>query len=187
MTARRCPSSSTSTSSPAEAPRAGRGSRPRRGVESCSAAACHVAEARELSRRPAGRGLPPPPSAPSQFRWAKQDLNTISGGTCNEAETDGTGHVALSWDGFEQPHATRYAFVDPASGTAAGTYQGTRLGLIGQLSGFIGANCVGAICAENYVVVDPVGKDLFRSAFQGSGGTQANDPTGGNGPRAIFG
>src|SRR3989442_9618947 len=52
--------------------------------------------------------------------------------------------------------------------------------LIGQASGFMGGQCAGSMCIENYVVLDPVGKELFASPFDSTGNNvQANDPTGG--------
>jgi len=110
-----------------------------------------------------------------------RDLNSSSGGRCFPAETDGTGHLALPWQNPWQPHNSQFAFVDPATGSQVGSYNnGVRLLLIGQASGFMGGNCQGAMCQQNYVVLDPVGKELFSSPFNGTGnGEQANDPTGG--------
>jgi hypothetical protein len=124
--------------------------------------------------------VPVAPGAPTEFRWMNRDLNSNSGGACFEAETDGTGHIALGWETPWQPHSTQFAFVDPATVSQAGSYQGIRLALIGQASGFMGGNCAGANCSQNYVVVDPVGKELFRSPFNETGNAMnANDPTGG--------
>ena len=121
--------------------------------------------------------LPPPPGAPLEYRWAKQDLNV---GRCLPAESDGTGHLALWWQHDYQPHESRYLFLDPATGAAAGSYQGVNLELIGQASGFIGGDCYGAQCQEDYVVLGPTGDLIYKSAIGGpSTGGQANDPTGG--------
>jgi len=125
--------------------------------------------------------VPGTPGAPSEFRWMNRDLNPTSGGYCGRGETDGTGHVALSWQDPWQPHDSKFAFLDPATGSQVGSYdKGIRLELIGQARGFMGANCVGSICQSNYVVLDPVGKSVYESPGQGqSPGLQANDPTGG--------
>jgi hypothetical protein len=110
-----------------------------------------------------------------------RDLNSSSGGHCFPAETDATGHIALSWQNPWQPHNSRFAFLDPATGSQVGSYdKGIRLLLIGQASGFMGGTCAGAMCQQNYVVLDPAGKELFSSPFNETGnGEQANDPTGG--------
>ena len=123
--------------------------------------------------------LPPSPGAPSQFRWEKQDLSQTSGGTCKPAESDGTGHIALYWQNSFQPGDSRYRFIDSSTGAAVGSYTGTGLRLIGQASGFIGSECAGAACFQDYVVLDPAGKQLYKSPVTQSGGAQANDPTGG--------
>ncbi len=94
--------------------------------------------------------VPGTPGAPSEFRWMNRDLNSTSGGYCGRGETDGTGHIALSWQDPWQPHDSKYAFLDPATGSQVGSYdKGTRLVLIGQASGFMGGTCAGSICAEN--------------------------------------
>ena len=109
-----------------------------------------------------------------------RDLNGTSGGFCDRAETDGTGHIALSWQHPWQPHDSKFAFLDPATGTQVGSYdKGVRLELIGQASGFMGGNCVGGVCASNYVVLDSSGKSLYESGYGLGNGLQANDPTGG--------
>jgi hypothetical protein len=124
--------------------------------------------------------VPQAPGAPIEFRWTDRDLNSNSGGRCDRAETDGTGHVALFWRHSFQPGDHRFAFLDPATGKQVGSYGGIGLTLIGQASGFIGGNCQGTNCAQNRVVVDPTGKELFASQFSPSGnGMPANDPTGG--------
>jgi hypothetical protein len=125
--------------------------------------------------------VPGTPGAPSEFRWMDRDLNSTSGGYCGRGETDGTGHIALSWQNPWQPHSSKFAFLDPATGSQVGSYdKGIRLDLIGQASGFMGANCVGSICQSNYVVLDPAGKSVYESPYQGqTPGLQANDPTGG--------
>src|SRR5205823_3736212 len=99
-----------------------------------------------------------------------------SGGSCFPAETDGTGHIAVSWQNPFQPHDSRFAFVDPASASEAGSYMAVGMLLIGQASGFMGGQCGGTICAENYVVLDPVGKETCspsgaarRATAQGPG------------------
>jgi hypothetical protein len=52
--------------------------------------------------------------------------------------------------------------------------------LIGQASGFMGVECSGARCWQDYVVLDPTGNLLYRGKPEGPGGrVQANDPTGG--------
>jgi len=125
-------------------------------------------------------GLAPgAPGMATEFRWMNRDLNNNSGGSCFPAETDGTGHIAVSWQNPFQPHDSRFAFVDPASASEAGSYMAVGMLLIGQASGFMGGQCGGTICAENYVVLDPVGKELFQSPFGHGNNVQANDPTGG--------
>lgn len=126
-------------------------------------------------------GLAPgAPGAASVFQWTDRDLNSSSGGVCFPGETDGTGHIALSWQNMFQPHDSRFAFVDPATNSQAGSYTGVGLLLIGQASGFMGGQCAGASCQDDYVVLDPVGKELFKSPFDSFGNNvQANDPTGG--------
>ena len=125
-------------------------------------------------------GLAPgAPGMATEFRWMNRDLNNNSGGSCFPAETDGTGHIAVSWQNPFQPHDSRFAFVDPASASEAGSYRAVGMLLIGQASGFMGGQCGGTICAENYVVLDPVGKELFQSPFGHGNNVQANDPTGG--------
>jgi hypothetical protein len=122
--------------------------------------------------------VPPAPGAPTQFKWANQDLGS-GGGSCFPAETDGTGHVAISWQHAYQPHDSHFAFIDPA-GRAAGSFTGTGILLIGQASGFMGGECSGAMCQQDYVVLDPTGNLLYRSKSEGwSNNVQANDPTGG--------
>jgi hypothetical protein len=122
--------------------------------------------------------VPPSPGAPSQFKWANQDLGA-SGGSCFPAETDGTGHIAVSWQHAYQPHDSHFAFIDPA-GTNVGSFTGTGLLLIGQASGFMGGECAGASCWQDYVVLDPTGNLLHRGQSGGtSNNAQANDPTGG--------
>jgi hypothetical protein len=122
--------------------------------------------------------VPPAPGAPSQFKWANQDLGSM-GGSCFPAETDGTGHIAVSWQHAYQPHDSRFTFVDPA-GRAVGSFTGTGLLLIGQASGFMGGECAGAMCSQDYVVLDPTGNLLHRGGGEGtSNNMQANDPMGG--------
>ncbi len=121
--------------------------------------------------------VPPAPGAPSQFRLVNQDLTA---GACFPGEADGTGHIAVSWQGELQPHASNYAFVDPSTSTQVGSFSGTRLILIGEVSGFMGGECLGANCEQDYVVLSPTGGVRFRSPVSGtSNGLQANDPTGG--------
>jgi hypothetical protein len=121
--------------------------------------------------------MPAAPGNPSQFVWEKQDL--VQGG-CYIGDVDGTGHLALLWQNAFQAHDSRYVFIDPSSGAAAGSFFGTRLNLIGQASGFIGSDCQGASCFQDYVVVGPTGKQLYKTPVDGtSPWTQANDPTGG--------
>jgi len=60
-----------------------------------------------------------------------------------------------------KPHDSKFAFLDPATATQVGSYdKGVRMELIGQASGFMGGNCVGGVCAANYVVLDSSGKSL---------------------------
>jgi hypothetical protein len=122
------------------------------------------------------------PGTGTQFVWQNRDLNASSGGGfCDVGQTDGTGHLALRWQHSYQPTETAYAFVDPATNTQAGSYdRGVRLSLIPQASGFMGTNCFGAECDNNYVVVDPIGNELFSSPVDSVyARVQANDPTGG--------
>jgi len=123
--------------------------------------------------------VPPSPGAPSQFKWEKQDLGNM-GGSCFPAETDGTGHLAVSWQNGYQPHDSRFTFVDPA-GTQVGSFRGVGLLLIGQASGFMGGECAGGMCSQDYVVLDPEGHLLYRGPGGSTTGNnkQANDPTGG--------
>src|SRR5947207_16024332 len=52
--------------------------------------------------------------------------------------------------------------------------------LIGQAGGFMGGECNGSMCEEDYVVLDPAGKELYKSPFSGTGNNvNVNDPTGG--------
>jgi hypothetical protein len=122
--------------------------------------------------------MPAAPAAPSQFRWTNQDLRE---GTCQIGDVDGTGHLALFWQHDFQPHDSRYVFVDPATADAAGSFNGVRLELIGEATGFMGGECEGAGCFQDYVVVGPTGHEDFRSAHDGTStyDFQANDPTGG--------
>lgn len=121
--------------------------------------------------------MPAAPGAPSQFKLVNQDLNQ---GLCIAGETDGTGHIAVSWQDSFQPHDSRYTFIDPATASAVGSFGGTRLVLIGQASGFMGGECQGADCFQDYVVVGPTGNRVNGSPVSGtSNGVQANDPTGG--------
>jgi hypothetical protein len=121
--------------------------------------------------------LPADPAAPAQFKLVNQDLVS---GTCLPAETDGTGHLALLWQDNFQPHDSQFTFVDPLSNSAAGTFTGTNLRLIGQNGGFMGGDCAGADCTQDYVVLDAVGNLLYRSPTEGqSNNLQVNDPTGG--------
>jgi hypothetical protein len=120
--------------------------------------------------------MPAAPGAPSQFKLV-QDLNE---GACFPGETDGTGHIAVSWQNSFQPHDSDYTFIDPATSAAVGSFRGTRLVLIGQASGFMGGECQGADCFQDYVVVGPTGNRVNGSPVSGtSNGKQANDPTGG--------
>jgi hypothetical protein len=125
--------------------------------------------------------MPGAPGSGTQFVWPNRDLNGSAGGFCDRGETDGTGHIALRWQHSFQPGDTQFAFVDPATNTQAGSYdRGTVLLLVGQASGFMGTNCLGAECDNNYVVLDPIGNELYASPFdRKSGRSQANDPTGG--------
>ncbi|MGE5048928.1 MAG: hypothetical protein ACM3PC_10190 [Deltaproteobacteria bacterium] len=120
---------------------------------------------------------PAAPGAPSQFKLVNQDLNQ---GQCSAGESDGTGHIAVSWQNSFQPHDSRYTFVDPATAAPVGSFAGTRLVLIGQASGFMGGECQGADCFQDYVVLDSTGHRINGSPVSGtSNGVQANDPTGG--------
>jgi hypothetical protein len=121
--------------------------------------------------------MPQAPGAPSQFKLVNQDLNE---GKCSGGETDGTGHIAVSWQNDFQPHDSDYTFIDPATSAPAGSFRGARLLFIGQASGFMGSECLGADCFQDYVVVGPTGDRLNGSPVSGtSNGVQANDPTGG--------
>jgi hypothetical protein len=121
--------------------------------------------------------MPPAPGAPSQFKLVNQDLNE---GKCFPGETDGTGHIAVAWQNDFQPHDSDYTFIDPATSAQVGSFRGTRLLLIGQASGFMGGECQGADCFQDYVVLGPTGNRLNGSPVSGtSNGVQANDPTGG--------
>ncbi|MGE5048929.1 MAG: hypothetical protein ACM3PC_10195 [Deltaproteobacteria bacterium] len=121
--------------------------------------------------------MPQTPGAPSQFKLVDQDLTR---GSCFAGETDGTGHIAVSFQNAFQPHNSDYTFVDPATSAKVGAFQGMRLFLIGQASGFMGGECAGADCEQRVVVLGPTGQRLNRSSFEGIGnGVEANDPTGG--------
>jgi hypothetical protein len=124
-------------------------------------------------------GLSPgTPGAPSQISLPDQDLVN---GQCFPGETDGTGHITVSWQNGYQPHDSRYKFIDPSNAKVVGSHQAAGMyPLIGQASGFIGAECAGSTCQEDYVVLDPVGKELYRSPPGGTGNNvNVNDPTGG--------
>lgn len=124
-------------------------------------------------------GLAPgTPGTPAQISLPDQDLNS---GECFAGETDGTGHIAVSWQNGFQPHDSRYKFIDPSNGKVVGSYLAAGMyPLIGQASGFMGGECSGSMCEEDYVVLDPAGKELYKSPFSGTGNNvNVNDPTGG--------
>ncbi|HXN56056.1 MAG TPA: hypothetical protein VN874_07290 [Myxococcales bacterium] len=125
--------------------------------------------------------MPGAPGAPSQFALANLDLTEWAGGTCYPAETDGTGHIAVSWQKGSLELTSLFFFIDPASATVVGSYGVYSMyPLIGQASGFIGGVCNGARCSENYVVLDPSGRQLYESPTNGTGDNEnVNDPTGG--------
>jgi hypothetical protein len=120
------------------------------------------------------------PGTPGGFlplQLTSQDLVT---GSCQPGESDGTGHIALSWQDNFQPHDTHYTFFEPAHGANVGSYTGISLPLIGQFTGFMGAECRGANCQQDVVVLGPTGTQLFMSPTGGrSNGLQANNPAGG--------
>jgi len=123
--------------------------------------------------------MPAAPGAPLQFRWAGRDLVN---GSCSIGDVDGTGHIALLWQDNNQPGDSHYLFVDSSTGSSAGSYTGTwLLGLIGQLSGFMGADCFDTYCTQgDYVVLSPTGGLLYRSGPDETPGRSLfNDPTGG--------
>ena len=103
--------------------------------------------------------MPAAPGAPLQFRWAGRDLVN---GSCSIGDVDGTGHIALLWQDNNQPGDSHYLFVDSSTGSSAGSYTGTwLLGLIGQLSGFMGADCFDTYCTQgDYVVLSPTGAQV---------------------------
>lgn len=120
---------------------------------------------------------PQTPGAPSQFKLINQDLDN---GSCFPGQTDGTGHIAVSWQNAFQPHNSDYTFVDPATSAKVGSFTGVQLFLIGQASGFMGGECAGADCEQRFDVLGPTGQRVNGSSFDGPGnGVQANDPTGG--------
>src|SRR5205823_6387149 len=83
------------------------------------------------------------------------------------------------------------ARADGAAYSAGGSYSGTApLELVGQSSGFMGIECSDVFCRQGgaYVVLDPAGAVLYRSASERIPYTsdrvppnpaQINDPTGG--------
>jgi hypothetical protein len=114
--------------------------------------------------------------APIQLQLANQDL---ADGECDAAEVDGTGHVATKFQNDQQGHQTHFSFFDP-SGTAAGTYDAVNSTLIGQSSGFMGAECLGAFCQQDVFVLGPTGNQLLKTATTDtSNNVQAGNPTGG--------
>lgn len=116
--------------------------------------------------------------APVQIQTVDNDLVN---GICEAAEVDGTGHIATTYELNNQPHTTNFTFFDPA-GTRTGSYRATRAHLIGQASGFMGAECAGAQCQSDVFVLDPNGGQLFKSTpgvTEFSNGLTANDPIGG--------
>jgi hypothetical protein len=116
--------------------------------------------------------------APVQIQTLNNDLVN---GVCEAAEVDGTGHIATTYELNNQPHSTSFTFFDPA-GTRTGSYGAIRAHLIGQASGFMGAECIGARCQSDVFVLDPNGGQLFKSnpgVNEFSNGLQANNPLGG--------
>jgi hypothetical protein len=107
--------------------------------------------------------------------------NDLVNGVCEAAEVDGTGHIATTYELNNQPHTSLFTFFDPA-GTRTGAYGAVRAHLIGQASGFMGAECIGAQCQSDVFVLDPNGGQLFKSTpgvTEFSNGLQANNPLGG--------
>ena len=90
-------------------------------------------------------GLAPgTPGTPAQISLPDQDLNS---GECFAGETDGTGHIAVSWQNGFQPHDSRYKFIDPSNARVVGSYLAAGMyPLIGQASGFMGGECNGSMC-----------------------------------------
>ena len=132
--------------------------------------------------------LPPAPGAPSQFRWTGRNIG--GAGACLIGDVDGTGHIALLWQN-QSLGDSHYVFVDGSANSIGGSYSGTGpLELIGQSSGFMGIECSDVFCRQGgaYVVLDPAGAVLYRSASDRIPYTsdrvppnpaQINDPTGG--------
>jgi hypothetical protein len=132
------------------------------------------------------------PPAPLPLLLTGQD---VDGGTCAPAETEGTGNIAVKHQDNSIAHTTLFTFfsgpqdagTDDAgmaqttdAGAVVGTYQATNSTLLGQKSGFMGADCSGPTCQQDVFVLDPNGKQLFKSAVNGnSNNVQANDPAGG--------
>lgn len=116
--------------------------------------------------------------APVQIQTVDNDLVN---GVCEAAVVDGTGHIATTFELNNQPHISDFTFFDPA-GTRTGAYGAVRAHLIGQASGFMGAECIGAQCQSDVFVLDPNGGQLFKSTpgvNQFSNGLQADNPLGG--------
>jgi hypothetical protein len=132
---------------------------------------------------------PATPSTPVNLQLTNQD---IDGGECDPAETDGTSHVGVKHQDNGVAKATNFTFfavsdggtdggtASADAGTPVGTYQATNSTLLGQKSGFMGADCSGPTCQQDVFVLDPTGKQLFKSQTNGnSNNVQANNPTGG--------
>jgi hypothetical protein len=120
-------------------------------------------------------GLTPAAAGASvQLQIGNIDLDTQG---CQATDVDGTSHVSAFFTSANQ--VTNYTFFEAATGVAAGTFQGSSLNLIGQASGFIGGECFGANCDQDYVVLGPTGQQLFKSAVTASTPVNVNNPTGG--------
>ena len=121
--------------------------------------------------------VPAAPGAATEFRWSERDLRE---GTCDAAATDGTGHIALTWQHHFQPGDTKLAFIDPSNNSQAGSYGGTVLRFFGKASGFIGGDCQGSNCVQQRFVLDPVGHEVYASEHDSNAaGLQADDATSG--------
>jgi hypothetical protein len=112
---------------------------------------------------------------PVQLQLTNQDL--IQGGSCQASDVDGTGHVAVRhFDDFTE---ATFTFFEQMTGAAVGTAAQAVARLIGQANGFMGEDCAGAGCFQEYAVYSPTGKQSF-AAFGGQGdGSVTNNPVGG--------
>jgi hypothetical protein len=113
--------------------------------------------------------------APVQLQLGNADLDT---GGCQASDVDGTGHVAVHYD---VDRGSTFTFFESATGAAVGNYQTSSATLFGQNSGFIGGECAGATCEQDYVVLSPTGQQLFKSPVSDAAGMElaVRNPLGG--------